>query len=110
MTFAAKLKALREEKGLTQEQLATAAVIPIGTLRDYEQGKRRDDPALSTAVKLARALGVGVEVFADCVEDGPEKPARKPIVSTAAPPAKGKPGSGATVAPSGRRAKPKRKG
>lgn len=87
MTFAAKLRALREEKGLTQEQLATAAVIPIGTLRDYEQGKRRDDPALSTAVKLARALGVGVEVFADCVDDAPAKPPRKPIVSTAAPPA-----------------------
>ncbi|MBL8798736.1 MAG: helix-turn-helix transcriptional regulator [Planctomycetia bacterium] len=78
MTFADKLKALRVEKDLTQEQLAEAAGIPIGTLRDYEQGKRRADPALSTAVKLARALGVSVEAFAECVEAEHEKPARRP--------------------------------
>lgn len=61
MTFAEKLKALRAEAGLSQTGLATASGIPVGTIRDYEQGKR--EPLLSNAQKLARALGVSLDVF-----------------------------------------------
>ena len=66
MTFAAKLKKLREEKGLTQEDLASASGIPLGTLRDYEQGRRRSDPTLAITVRLASALGTDCRTFADC--------------------------------------------
>ena len=64
MTFAEKLRSLREQAGMTQQQLAEAAEIPLGTLRDYEQGKRRHDPSLATAVKLADAMGTDCRAFA----------------------------------------------
>ncbi|HZT83062.1 MAG TPA: helix-turn-helix transcriptional regulator [Gemmataceae bacterium] len=61
MTFGEKLKELRAGRGLTQERLADAAGVPVGTIRDYEQGKR--DPLLSNAQRLAGALGVSLDVF-----------------------------------------------
>ncbi len=69
MTFAEKLRKLRKDSGMTQEQLADASGMPISTLRDYEQGLRRRDPSLGTALRLARALGKSLEVFADCLQD-----------------------------------------
>jgi transcriptional regulator with XRE-family HTH domain len=62
-TFGEKLKELRLSAGITQAALADASGVPIGTIRDYEQGKR--DPLLSTAQKLGRAVGHGLEVFND---------------------------------------------
>lgn len=86
MTFAEKLRALRDAAGLSEAKLAAASGVSFSAIHEYGLGRR--NPSLESAVKLARALGVGVEVFADCVDDAPEKPARKPLVSTAAPPAK----------------------
>lgn len=63
LTFGEKLKELRTVAGLTQAGLADASSVPIGTIRDYEQGKR--DPLLSTAQKLAHALGFRLDVFDD---------------------------------------------
>src|SRR4051794_25083640 len=60
-TFAEKLRDLREQRGWTQASLADRSGVPLGTLRDYEQGKR--GPLLSNAEKLARALGVSLDVF-----------------------------------------------
>jgi transcriptional regulator with XRE-family HTH domain len=54
MEFAAILKRFREESGLTQVGLANVSGVPVGTIRDYEQGKR--EPSLSAALKLAIAL------------------------------------------------------
>ncbi len=61
MTFGEKLKELRSEAGMTQAELAELSDVPLGTIRDYEQGKR--DPLLSTAQKLARALNQSLDVF-----------------------------------------------
>jgi transcriptional regulator with XRE-family HTH domain len=74
VTFGEKLKSLRDAVGLTQAQLADASGVPVGTIRDYEQIKR--DPLLSSAAKLARALGVSIEVFAECV-DKDESPSER---------------------------------
>jgi transcriptional regulator with XRE-family HTH domain len=63
LTFGEKLKELRTAADMTQAGLASASGVPIGTIRDYEQGKR--DPLLSTAQKLAHALGFRVDVFDD---------------------------------------------
>ena len=79
MTFAALLKDLREKAGLTQHRLAELAGMPLGTLRQYEHG-RRVWPTLDAAVKLADALGIPVERFADTIRKEPsaeEKPAAK---------------------------------
>jgi transcriptional regulator with XRE-family HTH domain len=62
-TFGEKPKELRLVAGLTQAALADASGVPIGTIREYEQGKR--DPLLSTAQNLGRAVGHGLEVFND---------------------------------------------
>src|SRR5262245_55679512 len=68
MTFAEKLKELRQARGLTQPALAAATGIPVATIRDYEQGKR--DPLFSNAQKLARGLGVSLDVFPSPAEPG----------------------------------------
>jgi transcriptional regulator with XRE-family HTH domain len=77
MTFGEKLRELRESAGLTQAALAAASKVPIGTIRDYEQVRR--EPLLSTAFKLAKAIGVSVEEFSVCVvwNDGQSTPPAK---------------------------------
>jgi transcriptional regulator with XRE-family HTH domain len=69
MTFAERLKELRSKAGLSREQLAEGSGLARGTVRDYEQGKRK--PTLESAVKLASALGTDCRAFADCVEGKP---------------------------------------
>ena len=95
MIFAEKLRELRTKAGLTQERLAASSGLGLGTIRDYEQGKR--EPLLSTAVKLARALGTSVEAFTASVDDdssGIDQPeratvarGRPPKATPATPPA-----------------------
>jgi transcriptional regulator with XRE-family HTH domain len=60
-TFGEKLKQLRVDRGLTQVALAEVSGVPVGTIRDYEQGKR--DPLLSNAQRLAKALSISLDVF-----------------------------------------------
>ena len=58
-TFGQRVARLRIAAGLTQEQLATKAELPAGSLRNYEYDHRR--PRADAALRLARALGVTVE-------------------------------------------------
>jgi transcriptional regulator with XRE-family HTH domain len=51
----ASLRRLRLARGLSQDGLARAAGVPLGTLRNVEQGL--SVPRIDTAAKLARALG-----------------------------------------------------
>jgi transcriptional regulator with XRE-family HTH domain len=72
-----RLKGLREDRGLTQTQLADRAGVPLGSLRNYEQGHRT--PLLDQAAKLAVALGVSLDVLAGIKEPAgqagrPKKP------------------------------------
>jgi transcriptional regulator with XRE-family HTH domain len=77
LTFAEKLKRLREQAGLTQAALALQAGLSIGIVRDYEQGRK--EPALRSAFKLAEALGVSCESFKECFDaDTEDKPSAKP--------------------------------
>jgi transcriptional regulator with XRE-family HTH domain len=71
MTFAEKLRQLRDAAGLTQEQLAERSGINLWTVRGYEQGRR--EPSWKGILSLARALGVAAEVFADCDESATEE-------------------------------------
>lgn len=61
MTFAARLKALRVQQGLTQQQLAERAGILQPALARIEGG--RFDPKWSTVCLLADVLGVSVAAF-----------------------------------------------
>ena len=75
----ARLQELRQQKGLSQSQLARAAGVPVGSLKNWEQGKRHLQ--LSTACQLARALGITVDELAGQVfaggPSGEKKPAAK---------------------------------
>jgi len=53
-----RLKALRDKRGWSQEQLAKRAGISRGYLARLETG--RHDPTLTMIEKLAKALGVRV--------------------------------------------------
>jgi len=49
------VKRLRESLGMTQEAFAAAYRIPVGTLRDWEQGRKRPDaPARAYLMIIAR--------------------------------------------------------
>ena len=76
MTFAKKLKELREKAGLTQIALAKESGRSLGAIRDYEQGNR--EPSLKAAVRLADALGVDCTAFTDGKSDSARKPHSRP--------------------------------
>ncbi len=60
--FNERLKALREDRDMTQENLARAAGVSTSTVSKLEQTDM--DPSWSTVEKLAAALGVSVAAFA----------------------------------------------
>jgi transcriptional regulator with XRE-family HTH domain len=71
-----RLQQLRHAKGLSQTQLAAAAGVPVGSLRNWEQGHRT--PLLDAAARLAKALGISLDVLAGLEESEAEPPAEKP--------------------------------
>jgi len=62
-SFGTRLKRLRAAAGLTQAALADRAGVPLTTLRNWEHDRR--EPLVTTAGKLARALGVSVDALLD---------------------------------------------
>lgn len=61
VTFAARLRTLRETAGLSIPDLARAAVLTSQAVHQLERGER--EPTLETAKKLAKALGVSLAEF-----------------------------------------------
>lgn len=53
------IREIRQERGLTQDQLAELSRVPRICISRYESGKYY--PSLSNAMKLAKVLGVSVE-------------------------------------------------
>jgi len=122
MTFADTLRELRQKAGLSQSQLALAAGLSLGVVRDYEQ-KTGVLPSLPSAFRLADALGVGVEVFREAVIDLSPRTGRPRKVETsagddqaedkpgkAAPASKAKRSGTGTAGESGKAGKGRRKG
>ncbi len=64
--FAANVERLREERGLTQEQLGWAAGIHQTAIARIESGERR--PTLGTVFKLATGLEVKPARLFDGIE------------------------------------------
>jgi len=49
------IKSLRARLGMTQEQFATTYRLPLGTVRDWEQGRTRPDaPAMALLAVIER--------------------------------------------------------
>jgi transcriptional regulator with XRE-family HTH domain len=61
-SFSALLKKLREDKGLTQAELAERLEVPQSFVSKYETGERRLD-FVETA-QVCKALGLTIERFA----------------------------------------------
>lgn len=69
MSFSENLRAVRERRGLTQQQVAEMMNLDKSTYCGYETGKRQPDvPKLK---KLSRILGVSGD---ELLETGYEKP------------------------------------
>jgi transcriptional regulator with XRE-family HTH domain len=73
IAFGAKLRALREPKFATQEELGFAAKLHRTHIGFLEQGRR--EPSLSTLLILAKTLKVPVQTL---VEDLPVPRKRQP--------------------------------
>jgi DNA-binding XRE family transcriptional regulator len=66
--FGAGLQALREEAGLSQAALAQASGVPVGTIREYEQGRR--EPLFSAMQKLAPHLKADLDALPSPLVEG----------------------------------------
>lgn len=70
------IQRLREKAGLSQAALAEQAGVKVGTLRNWEQGRR--EPLLSAAARLAVALGVELgELIPTGEEVAPTEPPKR---------------------------------
>jgi transcriptional regulator with XRE-family HTH domain len=74
MTFAERLRELRDEKGISEAKLAKLSGLPFGTVHIYSLG--RSKPSFTSVVKLAKALGVNCTAFADCEDVAGERPTK----------------------------------
>ena len=59
MPFAEKLSKLRNERGLTQQEMAKLIGVGIAQIRRYEKGK--SSPTLEIIKNIARSLGVSAD-------------------------------------------------
>lgn len=69
-----RLQELRQRAGLSQSELARAAEVPIGSLRNWEHGRRT--PLLDAAARIALALGITLDELAGIDQAG-TSPAKK---------------------------------
>ena len=60
-TFARRLKALREERGMDQDELANASGVSKGSIARYETGL--NIPRVDNIVSLAQALRCSCDVL-----------------------------------------------
>lgn len=58
MDLGSNIKKYRKEAGLTQKELAEILKVAVGTVQQYELGKRQ--PRLEMINRIAGALGVGI--------------------------------------------------
>jgi transcriptional regulator with XRE-family HTH domain len=67
-TFGARLKAIREQRGWSPGELAERAGVPYETIYRVERGTHQE-PRVSIAAKLARTLGVSLDVLAGVYDE-----------------------------------------
>lgn len=61
MTHTSRAKIIRRALRLTQEEFALRYCIPLGTLRDWEQGRSEPDQTASTYLKVIAAVPEAVQ-------------------------------------------------
>ncbi len=58
-SLASNISYFRNEKGLSQNELANLAKIPQSTISDIESGKRKN-PGVNTIIAIAKVLNVKI--------------------------------------------------
>jgi transcriptional regulator with XRE-family HTH domain len=71
--FAANLRRLRDEAGLTQMQLGNCADVDHSVISRYERAMR--DPQLEAIAALAKALGVSACALVEGIPESDASPA-----------------------------------
>ena len=61
MRLTARVKIIRRALGLTQEEFGARYQIPLGTLRDWEQGAKQPDQAARAYLRAIAGDPVGVQ-------------------------------------------------
>ena len=61
MSMTPRLKIIRRALALTQEEFAARYQIPLGTLRDWEQGAKQPDQAARAYLRAIAGDPVGVQ-------------------------------------------------
>lgn len=77
MRFADKLKGLRADRGLSQNDLAERSGVPVTTIRNFEQGRRF--PSWPVLQRLVKALAASLGDF-DGLEPADERTAKRKSV------------------------------
>ena len=62
-----RMRDLREDRDLTQDELVRLLGMPKTTYTNYEQGKR--EPPFSLAIRLAQFYGVSLDFLAGLTND-----------------------------------------
>jgi transcriptional regulator with XRE-family HTH domain len=91
-TFGARLKQLREQAGLSQQELATKAGLHRFGVAKLERGER--EPTWDTVQKLTQALGVKCAAFEGTTSGKPPADAPAPRRGRPPKPAEAKPTAG----------------
>lgn len=65
--FSEQLKALRNERGLTQKQLGEVTGLSARGIQDYELGQRK--PGLDALIALADFFGVSIDYLVGRSDD-----------------------------------------
>ena len=105
-TFGRRMRQRREQLGMSQQELSHLTGIPQSRLSEFEGGGRTE-MTVSTALKIARTLGVGLDYLAGTWDEGGEPPAGPPRseasqgVATLARRRRGRPRRAATPAHTG---------
>lgn len=69
--IAARLRALREERGLSLQDVASRAGLAKSHVWEIEQGRARN-PTIATTVSIARAFGVSLDYLAGLTSARPD--------------------------------------
>jgi transcriptional regulator with XRE-family HTH domain len=87
--FAGRLRELREQAGLTQEQLAERAGVKRDAVARWERGVR--EPSWSNVLALCQALSCSCEAFTQEPAERPEPSRGRPPKAKAEEPAQKRP-------------------
>jgi len=72
ITLGERMKALRKERGLSQQALAREARLDLGVVTKLEQGITQDSPHFKSVARLAQAFGISIDSFVEGTNLAPD--------------------------------------